>query len=222
MAKLCVALDISYSEAVKLLETLRGYPLIFKVGIKLLLQAGREIIDLIKKKEGEVFLDLKLHDIPNTVKLAVEEARDMGVDFLTVHTLGGEEMLHYAVSSKGSLKLLGVTLLTSHGKEYLNFLKASFGSVEEAVLYLANKAKERGLDGVVCSAWEARQIKDETGLLTVVPGIRYSASWEDQKRVCTPSEAVARGADILVMGRDIYTSSDPRKVVEDVLRQIQD
>ncbi|NPA41432.1 MAG: orotidine-5'-phosphate decarboxylase [Aquificae bacterium] len=220
MAKLCVALDLPKEEALNLLKTLKGYPLIMKVGPPLFLEGGREITEAVKENNFELFLDLKLHDIPNTVTLAVEKAHDLGADYLTLHTLGGMEMLQSAVSRKGNVKLLGVTLLTSHDQNYLGFLKTAFGGVEDMVLYLAQTAKEAGLDGVVCSAGEVEKIKKRTGLITVVPGIRLHAPPQDQKRVFTPKEAVERGADIIVMGREIYRSENPKKTVEEILNHV--
>ncbi|RLJ71234.1 orotidine-5'-phosphate decarboxylase [Hydrogenivirga caldilitoris] len=220
MPKLCVALDLDREEAYRLIESLSGYPLVFKIGPKLFLEAGREVIEVVKGYGREVFLDMKFHDIPNTVKLAVEEAEKLGVDYLTLHTLGGREMLESAVSARRKTNLLGVTILTSQGEEYLDFIKTRFPSVKELALYLADIAKDVGLDGVVCSAQEVYEIKRRTGLLTVVPGIRVSGDYGDQKRVFTPNKAVSEGADIIVMGRDIYRSADPGKVVERVLESL--
>lgn len=220
MAVLCVALDVDKDKAQELIKVLRPYPVAFKVGPKLFLEAGSSIVRLVKESGREVFLDLKLHDIPNTVKLAVEEADSLGVDYLTLHALGGRKMLEWASLSSKRLKLLGVTLLTSHGEEYLRFLRSNFPTLKDMVLYLADIAKESGLYGVVCSGEEVAQVKERTGLFTVVPGIRVSQSRGDQVRVLTPEEAVRRGADMIVMGRDIYGSEDPAGVVEEVLERI--
>lgn len=220
MAKLCVALDVEYSRAREFLKSLSGLPIVVKVGPKLFLEAGRDICNAVKEEGFELFLDLKLHDIPNTVRLAVEQAQKIGADYLTLHTLGGREMLREAVSAGDSINLLGVTLLTSHDEEYMKFLKSTFSSVEDMVIYLAKQAHETGLDGVVCSAGEVRKVKEKTSLFTVVPGIRLSSRRHDQKRVYGPREAVKEGADMIVMGRDIYLSSEPKKVVEDVLNLI--
>ena len=220
MPKLCVALDLDLKEALSLTEELSEYGLVFKIGPRLLLDGGSEVIRSIKEKGSEVFLDLKLHDIPNTVRLAVEKARELGINYMTLHSLGGTEMMESAVDSSGELKLLGVTLLTSHGEDYLEYVKTSFGGVKEMTLYLAKRCKEVGLFGVVCSGWEVKDIKESTGLYTVVPGIRLSSSRDDQHRVYTPRRAVEEGADMLVMGRDIYRSDNPRRVVEEVLEII--
>lgn len=221
MPKLCVALDVDRKRALDLIDRLSEYPIVFKVGPRLFLDGGREIIDEVKTRKREAFLDLKLHDIPNTVKIAVQKAEELGVDYLTLHTLGGERMMEWAVSERNRIKLLGVTILTSHDESYLNFLRTELSSLKEMVLYLAGKARECGLDGVVCSAKEVREVKEKTELLTVVPGIRLGGETQDQVRVLTPEKAVSLGADMIVMGREIYGSSKPERVVEEVLRRIE-
>ncbi|WP_457600464.1 orotidine-5'-phosphate decarboxylase [Hydrogenivirga sp.] len=220
MPKLCVALDVEHGRALELLELLSPYPLVFKVGPKLFLQSGVEILNRVKAVGRELFLDMKFHDIPNTVRLAVEEAERLSVDYLTLHTLGGADMLLSASQARRRTKLIGVTLLTSHDENYLRFLRTEFGDVLSMSTYLARVAKETGLDGVVCSAGEVERIKKGTGLFTVVPGIRVSGRTDDQRRVFSPKEAAERGADMLVMGRDIYESDDPCGVVERVLELI--
>jgi len=220
MPKLCVALDVDKDKALRLVEELSDLPLVFKVGPRLFLEGGRELIGFIKGRGREVFLDLKLHDIPNTVKLTVEEADRFGVDYLTLHTLGGRRMMEWAAAASREVKLLGVTVLTSHGEDYLGFLRMGFGSVEELSLYLAEVAKECGLYGVVSSVREARRIKERTNLFLVTPGIRVYADPEDQERVSTPEEAVREGSDMVVIGRDIYRGEDPRKIALSVLERI--
>jgi len=224
MAKLCVALDTDREEALKLVELLKGYPLIYKVGYKLFVAYGVEIIRNIREIEpnAELFLDLKLHDIPNTVRNGVLSATSLGVNYLTLHTLGGGEMIKKASEVKGNIKLLGVTLLTSHGEEYLKEIGISLPK-EELVLRLAQIGLENGCDGLVCSAHEVALLKERLGNFTaVVPGIRpHKVEGDDQKRVATPEEAVDRGADIIVVGRPILTADEPRKVVEDILKRIE-
>ena len=223
MAKLCVALDTDYEKAISLVEELKDYPLIFKVGYKLFVPYGREVIETIKgiSPKSELFLDLKLHDIPNTVRNGVIGANQIGVDYLTLHTLGGKEMIETAAGVKGNLKLLGVTLLTSHDEGYfreigINLIK------EEFVLRLAKVGLESGCDGLVCSAHEVALLKERFGdFLAVVPGIRPEGFAKgDQKRVATPREAVERGADILVVGRPIVEAPNPKAVVEQILEEI--
>lgn len=220
MPKLCVALDVDRERALDLIDRLSNYPIVFKIGPCLFLDDRKEVIREVKRRKREVFLDLKLHDIPNTVKIAVQKAEELGVDYLTLHTLGGERMMEWAVSGRFRMKLFGVTILTSHDESYLEFLRADFGSLKEMVLYLAERAKTCGLDGIVCSAKEVKEVKEKTGLLTVVPGIRLGVETQDQVRVLTPEEAIALGADMIVMGREIYRSSKPERVVEEVLKRI--
>ncbi len=220
MPKLCVALDLGPEEALKLVDSLLDLPVVFKVGPSLLLSCGPSVIKHIKDRGKEVFLDLKLHDIPTAVARAVSVAESLGADYLTVHTLSGPEVLETASKTALKVKLLGVTLLTSHGEDYLEAVKLGFRSVEEAVLHLSLLAKEKGLYGVVCSGEEVRKVKEKTGLFTVVPGVRLKSSPEDQRRVKTPEEAVRNGADMIVMGREIYKDPNPKRVVEDVLSRI--
>jgi len=216
-----VALDADLSEVQRLLDLLRDYPLIYKVGYKLFVPFGPAVLEKIRGRapSSELFLDLKLHDIPNTVKNGVEGAAALGVNYLTVHALGGREMLEAAAAAKGPLKLLGVTLLTSHGPDYPNFLKSRL-TKEGLVLRLAEEALRAGCDGLVCSAEEVSLLKRELGdFLAVVPGIRPAgAEAGDQKRVATPEEALERGADVLVVGRPILRAEDPRRVVEGILK----
>lgn len=223
MARLCVALDTSKEKALQLVDQLKEYPLIYKIGYKLFIPYGVELIKEIQKRvpNSEIFLDLKLHDIPNTVRNGVFEASQLGVSYLTVHAMGGKEMISAAAQVKGNTKLLGVTLLTSHDEEYLKELSITL-SKEDFVLKLAQIALSSGADGLVCSAHEVEFLKKELGnFLAVVPGIRpQGKSSDDQKRVATPKEAVDKGADILVVGRPIVQSSNPKKVVEDILTQI--
>ncbi len=221
MAKLCIALDLDLKRAEELAHALRGYPLIMKVSPSLLLEGGRAIIERLKTLGFDVFLDLKLHDIPNTVRRAVRSAEEAGADYLTVHTLGGKEMLVSAREGSDKVRLIGVTILTSHSEDYIRFLKTEFGSIGEMAISLAKLAKEAGLEGIVCSAREAGELKEKTGLLTVVPGIRVSKDRGDQRRVATPELAVREGADILVVGREIINSEDPVKKTEEILRRIE-
>ncbi len=223
MAKLCVALDTEREKALKLAERLSGFPLILKVGYKLFIPHGVEVLRELRRvnPSAELFLDLKLHDIPNTVGNGVLGAKTLGVDYLTVHTLGGKEMLEAASGVKGNVKLLGVTLLTSHDEGFLRDLGIRL-SKEEFVLKLARTGLESGCDGLVCSAEEVAFLKKRLGdFLAVVPGIRLGKlKGDDQKRVATPEEAVERGADILVVGRPIITAEKPERVVEEILKRI--
>ncbi len=223
MPKLCVALDTDKDTALRILDRLSDYPLVFKVGHRLFIPEGRSIVERIKAKGFELFLDLKFHDIPNTVALAVKAAEELGVDYLTLHSLGGKEMLERASSEAKAVKLLGVSILTSHDEGYLGFLRTRFRSIRDMVLYLARVSLDAGLQGVVCSGEEVGELKESLGrdFEVVVPGIRLrKENSQDQKRVLTPKEALRRGADMLVMGREILGSPRPEAVVEEVLRDI--
>jgi len=208
--RLIVALDVdSFAKAKKIVDAL--YPLvkIFKVGSQLFTCAGPESVEYIRKKGAEVFLDLKFHDIPNTVASAVRSAISLKVKMLTLHIAGGDEMLGAAVKAAYEearrLKakrpmLIGVTVLTSQAA----------GS--DRVLSLARRAVGCGLDGVVCSVQEAAAVRRECGkdFIIVTPGIRAPGGDQgDQKRVATPAEAIAAGSDYLVVGRPIVAAADP-------------
>jgi orotidine-5'-phosphate decarboxylase len=224
MVKLCVALDVEKEKALKLVEDLKDYPVIFKVGYKLFIPYGVEIVRELQSlaPNNEIFLDLKLHDIPNTVANGVRGADILGIQYLTLHALGGKEMLKRANEVKGKVKTLGVTLLTSHDKSYLEELGTNLPK-DEFVLKLAGWAIESGCDGLVCSAHEVEILKRELKkeFIAVVPGIRLDKnSVDDQKRVATPEEAVQKGADILVVGRPIVRAENPKKVVEEILKRI--
>jgi orotidine-5'-phosphate decarboxylase len=224
MPKLCIALDTEIDRAKALVDELRGYPVLFKVGHKLFLTQGRSVVEFITSRGFEVFLDLKFHDIPNTVALAVSSAQRLGVNYMTVHALGGRAMLEAAVKEKGKAKILSVSLLTSHGEEYLGFIRSSFTTLLDMVLHLAEVSIEAGADGIVCSGFEVDKLKTAFGgrFIAVVPGIRLSRDKaQDQRRVLSPKEAVSRGADIVVMGREIINSPEPRRVVDTVLKEIE-
>lgn len=197
---------------------------IFKVGYQLFTAYGPGIIKFIRRKGAEVFLDLKFHDIPNTMVGAVKEALKYKVAMLTVHTLAGPAALkEVARICKGtSTKILGVTILTSICPHFLHDLKIS-RSLAEEVLYLAKMAKRCGLDGVVCSVQEARVIRKHLGrnFLIVTPGIRPDNTCiGDQKRVSTPQAAMAAGADYIVVGRPILEAREPLKATEVIIKEL--
>ena len=225
--KLILALDVpDYDRASELVERFKEYIGIFKVGPELFISSGSKIIEEINKKGKKVFLDLKFHDIPNTVSKAAITATKLGVHMFNVHTSGGLEMMKKCKDSVMDLclrenmevpKILGVTVLTSISKE---ILKAEVGiqrSLKAHVKHLASLAQRAGLDGVIASAKEASMIRDlcGKGFLIVTPGIR--PSWtppDDQKRTMTPKEAVKEGADYLVIGRGVLQHEDPLKALE--------
>ena len=228
MTKICVALDVPWEKAVRIVRDLydffENYPLILKIGHKIYLERGGDAVRELKEEfPYEVFLDLKLHDIPSVVGLAVDEISRLGTDYTTVHLLGGEEMVKEAVKNKGNMKILGVTILTSHDENYIKFLKSSFEDIKDFTLYLAKVGIERGIDGVVCSGEEVEFLKKniDKDFLAVVPGIRIKKEKRhDQKRVLTPAEAKKRGADVIVIGREITESKNPVYVVERALKMM--
>ena len=226
MARLCVALDLEWERAIRIVRDLydffENYPLIMKVGHRIYLERGGDAVRELKEEfPYEVFLDLKLHDIPSVVGKAVEMINEIGADYTTIHLLGGEEMIEEAVKRKGNVKLLGVSILTSHGEEYRDYLKSGFETLRDLVLHLAKTGVEKGIDGVVCSGEEVEFLKKNIGedFIAVVPGVRIKKEKsQDQRRVLTPAEAVKRGADILVIGREITESKNPVYVVERALK----
>lgn len=212
-AELIVALDLpSAEEASAMADRLAGEVDFFKVGLELFIAAGPDVVDALKAKNARVFLDLKLHDIPNQVANAVLAAGLLGADLLTVHTLGGREMMTAAAdAARGVTKLIGVTILTSHDDRALREIGIE-APVKDGVSRLARLAMESGLDGVVSSVEESASLRDETGpdFLIVTPGIRPAgAEVGDQKRAMTPADAVASGSDYLVVGRPIIGAADP-------------
>ncbi len=220
MTKLCIALDTDLNKAFSILDQLKEFPVVFKVGPVLFLEGGIEILEKIKSANKELFLDLKLYDIPNTVRNAVTKAERLGVDYITLHILGGEDMLKSAVSARKIIKLLGVTLLTSQERELLRLVQSTLDNSETFVLHLSKLAAKVGLDGVVCSAYEVRKVKKETGMFCAVPGIRLYLSPEDQRRTSSPEFAIAEGADMIILGREIYKSKDPARIVEEIISRI--
>ncbi|RUM58749.1 MAG: orotidine-5'-phosphate decarboxylase [Persephonella sp.] len=226
MGKLAFALDVKDLETAKnILEEIKGYEIIIKVGYVLFIQGGVSFVEYIKNLGFELFLDLKLHDIPNTVYNGVVSASKIGVDYLTIHSLGGEEMLKRAVEGKGeNLKLLAVSILTSHSENYLDYIGSKY-SLEELTLKLSKTAVECGVDGIVSSSYEVKKLKNEIDkdFISVVPGIRLNRDRkDDQQRVATPREAILNGADIIVVGRPILNSLDRKNTIEKILKEIEE
>jgi orotidine-5'-phosphate decarboxylase len=224
--RLAVALDFPDARhALALVDSLGDTCRWFKVGMELYYAVGNSFVQNLRDRGFNVFLDLKLHDIPNTVAGAVRSATQAGASLLTVHASGGPAMLAAAAeaaAAPGSPRLLAVTVLTSMDTHEL----ASVGvaaSPAEQVLRLAKLAKAAGIDGMVCSAEEVNLLRTELGAQTmlVVPGIRPAgAATEDQKRVATPATAIIQGASMLVVGRPIARASDPAAAAQAILQQI--
>ena len=223
---LIVALDYSSAaEAMALVDGLEGSCRWFKVGLELYLSAGNGIVAALKQRGYSVFLDLKLHDIPNTVARAVRSVAALGPDLLTVHALGGSAMLaaarEAADSVSGAPRLLAVTVLTSMDEAQLSATGVTASLPDEALL-LARLAENAGIEGVVCSPREVARMR--AGLrkpLIVTPGIRPAgAAVADQKRVATPGSAIVDGADYLVVGRPITQAADPAAAAAAILGEI--
>ncbi len=232
--RIFVALDYpKASDALAMAEKLAPLGISYKVGMQLFYAEGMSIVQQLRAYGKTVFVDLKLHDIPNTVAGSVDSLVRQGVDFLNVHTQGGCEMMQAAVQSAQAVaktsgnaapKVIGVTLLTSLNESALTeFLLVNGVSVNEYVQHLALQAKKAGLDGVVCSAQEASAIRAACGpdFLLVTPGIRPAgADEQDQSRVITPAQALKNGSDYLVIGRPITGAANPLEATQRILDEM--
>ena len=222
-SKIIVALDFPQQvSAMVLVDQLDPRLCRLKVGKELFTAAGPSFVKLLVAKGFDVFLDLKFHDIPNTVAKAVIAVADLGVWMTNVHASGGSPMMRAAkqalVERRSDMLLIGVTVLTSMEDEDLAEVSVE-RSVDDQVLHLATLAKEANLDGVVCSAQEARLLKSTFGgtFNLVTPGVRLAgAGADDQRRVTTPVEAVSLGSDYLVIGRPITQSPDPLATLKQI------
>ena len=230
--RLAVALDFpDEHEALKLVDRLDGACQWYKVGMELYYAAGNSIVHQLRDRGFDVFLDLKLHDIPNTVAGAVRSATRAGASLLTIHASGGGAMLSAAAEAAcapGSPRLLAVTVLTSMDAIELAGIGIT-ASPAEQVLRLAKLAQAAGIDGMVCSPEEVDLLRKETGTdtLLVIPGIRPSGSaiqgvfGDDQKRIATPAHAIAHGASMLVVGRPITRAHNPAQAAQAILDEIE-
>lgn len=228
--QLVVALDVpTGSEAVTVLKTLPSAISWYKLGLELFTAEGPAIIRALLKQNKSVFLDLKLHDIPNTVARAVSSAARHGVAMLTVHASGGAAMLKSAVEAARqhgatAPKIVAVTTLTSLGPADLRGMGVS-RSLGAHIKALAAMAISEGVDGLVCSPHEASSFRKMfgNGPLIVTPGIRPAGADDaDQKRIATPQMAVRAGSNFLVVGRPILGALDPRRAAREILRQIEE
>ena len=226
--KLIVALDFAkQSDALALVEQLDPKLCALKVGSQMFTLFGSDFVRLLIGMGFKIFLDLKFHDIPNTVAEACKASADLGVWMINVHASGGLIMMEAALKALETYsaerpKLVAVTVLTSMGNQELPAIGIS-DSLENQVQRLVRLTADAGLDGVVCSAHEVPLIKQTWGaeFLTVTPGIRLLAdSKDDQTRVMTPRQAVENGCDFLVVGRSITSAPLPAKVVQDILRDL--
>ncbi len=219
-----IPLDMEYDKAIGLAELLSPESCRLKVGSQLFTSSGPKIIKKLHYLGFDVFLDLKFHDIPNTVYEAVKSAADLGVWMVNVHISGGSTMLEAARKALSSYKnpplLTGVTILTSLSAEDVKEIGVS--DISKKIMQLAMLAKENKLDGIICSANEVKDVKKLCGeeFIAVTPGIRSADSNDDQSRVCSPKEALKNGSDFLVIGRPITRSANPLKSLNEILGDI--
>ena len=223
--RIIIPLDMEYTSAVSIADKLDPNICRLKVGNQLFTSSGPKIVKTLHDKGFEIFLDLKFHDIPNTVYESVRSAANLGVWMINVHASGGSKMLD---ASKKALEgfdkpplLVGVTILTSISEEILT--EIGFNNLDKQVMRLTKLAERSGLDGVVCAASDATKVKQTCGesFLTVTPGIRpRDADLNDQSRTSTPKEAIANGSDFLVIGRPITGSEDPTNALEKIYKEV--
>ncbi|MGD9343869.1 MAG: orotidine-5'-phosphate decarboxylase [Desulfuromonadales bacterium] len=232
--RLIFALDVdNLEDARSWVDQLQGQVGVFKIGKQLFTRCGPEVVRLVQERGGEVFLDLKYHDIPNTVAMAGLEALRLGVRMFNVHALGGFEMMAKLVAAidkvcpRGNPDrpiMLAVTILTSSTEETLRRVGID-RPVSVMVPKLARLAKDAGMDGVVASPQEVGLIRGVCGddFLVVTPGVRPAfASQDDQQRITTPADALRSGADYLVIGRPISAAADPALAADMILQEMQD
>lgn len=232
--RIMIALDYpSASLANRFLDQIEGIPCYLKVGMQLYYAAGPSFIAELKQRGHKVFLDLKLHDIPNTVRGAAESITNLGVDMFNVHAAGGVEMMkaallgvEQAIEQQPKLKkpiVIAVTQLTSTNQRMLNDELGIAGTVEDTVVHYAQLSKSAGLGGVVASPLEVQAIKRVCGteFTTVTPGIRPAgAELGDQSRVMTPADAFKAGTDYIVIGRPITDATEPKQALEHIIASI--
>jgi orotidine-5'-phosphate decarboxylase len=224
--RLIVALDVPKADAAReLVAQLADRVGMFKVGSQLFTAAGPDLVHEITALGRKVFLDLKFHDIPNTVAGAVSSASRLGVSLMSVHGLGGRAMLEAAVGALPAMgtRLLAITILTSHDEKSLAQIGVN-GTLHESVRRLAGLAKDAGLDGVVASPREVPLIREACGrdFVIVTPGIRPAgAEAGDQARAATPSAALSAGADFLVVGRPITEAPSPAEAADAIVSEME-
>lgn len=230
--KIIFALDFEhFTDAQKWVNLLKNHVGMFKVGKQLFTHAGPKVVDMIRSKGQKVFLDLKFHDIPNTVAKAAEEATKLNVSMFNLHALGGFEMMKKTVEASRTIAkglgitkplILAVTILTSMDDESLKEVGIQ-GPLIEEVARLAQLSMKAGVDGVIASAQEIEIIRERCGknFIIVTPGIRLQAEKkDDQKRVLSPREAILAGANYLVIGRPIREAKNPIETVKKIIEEI--
>jgi len=224
--RIIVALDVDHPEKAKeMVKKCESHIRYFKVGLQLFMSSYFEMVDWLVKRQHKVMLDLKFFDIPETVKLAVEQVNSRGVSLATIH--GNDPIIRAAIEARGDMKLLAVTILTSFGEEDMRTM-GMIGTIADLVAFRARRALELGCDGIVSSGLEAEKVRGQLGerLLIVTPGIRPGAnireqSVDDQKRVMTAGKAIAAGANHVVVGRPITQAEDPISVIEQMQGEIE-
>lgn len=227
-----IALDFATKEAaIAFLNLFKNESLNLKVGMELFYKTGMDFVQYLKEEGHSVFLDLKLHDIPNTVKSAMKVLAQSGVDMVNVHASGGLKMMQAAKEGleEGALNnhkplLIAVTQLTSTSQTQMNEEQKILGPIQDSVQNYAILTQNAGLDGVVCSPLEASIIKEATSnqFLTITPGIRLTSKLnDDQTRIMTPRDAAKNGSDYIVVGRPITQAPDPVKAYQYILKEWQ-
>tara|TARA_B100001057_G_scaffold495475_1_gene594583 strand:- start:650 stop:1312 length:663 start_codon:yes stop_codon:yes gene_type:complete len=217
-----VAVDeTNLKKALELIDNLDPKKCMLKIGSVSFNSIGKELIYYAAEKDFDIFLDLKLHDIPNTVKKSIEGISVLPIRMLTIHTSGGVDMMRAAMEavSGTKIKVFGVTTLTSLNDNDVNeiYKRTTFDQVKK----MLDLAESAGIDGVVCSPHELELLSKRTSLLSITPGIRLENSNDDQKRVMTPKEAIDLGADYLVIGRPITSSENISESLNKIFQSIQ-
>jgi orotidine-5'-phosphate decarboxylase len=225
VTQVIVALDVeTIKKQEDLLRSLKDVIVWYKVGLRLFTAHGKRAVDLVHRYGGKVFLDLKLHDIPQTVAHAVQEAQRLGVDSVSLHLMGGADMVRAAAEVSPRPKLWGVTVLTSMGPRDVKFLSPT-AKIPALVKSLAKSGWVSGADATICSPREVKELRKafpHLDMKFVTPGIRPAgADLHDQNRVMTPGEAAALGIDFVVIGRPITHAPDPHKAALDILSEMK-
>ena len=216
-----VAIDeIDFDRATLIIDNLDSTKCMVKIGSISFNSIGKDIIYYAAEKGFDIFLDLKLHDIPNTVKKTIQGLSLLPISMLTIHTSGGKDMMMAAMESVSDtqIKVFGVTALTSLSDDEINEIFQRTSS--EQVNAMLDLAESAGIDGIVCSAHELKLVKKRSTLLSITPGIRLQDSNDDQKRVMTPKEAINLGADFLVIGRPITEAENIGEALDEIFQNI--
>ena len=216
-----VAIDVtSFERASEIIDGLDSKKCMVKIGSVAFNTIGHKIIRFASEKGFDIFLDLKLHDIPNTVKKSIQGLTALPINMLTIHTSGGKDMMMAAMEavSESQIKVFGVTALTSLNNDDTKYIFKR--TTSEQVNAMLDLAEDAGIDGVVCSPHELELVSKRDNLLSITPGIRLHESNDDQKRVMTPKEAIDLGANYLVIGRPITESEDIKKSLNEIYQSL--